>query len=159
MGRTLDTAERPVAIHPTAVVDEGAAIGAGTQIWHFSHVMTGAVLGRDCRVGQNVFVGKQVRIGDRVKIQNNVSLFTGVTLEDDVFCGPSAVFTNVKEPRSAFPKDPVAGYRYVFFPMNSKGTQHIGTCSSIASGSTAKRRSELASSTSTSRSGRATSAR
>lgn len=87
-------------IHPTAVVDAGAVIGAGTQVWHFSHVMGGARIGRDCRLGQNIFVGRQVVIGDRVKIQNNVSVYEGVTLEDDVFCGPSMVFTNVFNPRS-----------------------------------------------------------
>jgi UDP-2-acetamido-3-amino-2,3-dideoxy-glucuronate N-acetyltransferase len=95
-----------VSIHPTAVVDEGAVIGPGTQVWHFSHVMAGARIGQECRLGQNVFVGKGVSVGNRVKIQNNVSVYAGVTLEDDVFCGPSAVFTNVRDPRSAFPKIP-----------------------------------------------------
>ena len=86
--------------HPSAVVDPGAAIGAGTRIWHWSHVMTGAHIGRGCSLGQNVFVGTDVVIGDRVKIQNNVSVYEGVVLEDDVFCGPSMVFTNVINPRS-----------------------------------------------------------
>jgi len=94
-----------VFIHLTAVVDDGAKIGEGTKIWHFSHVMSGARIGRGCTLGQNVFVGKNVVIGDNVKIQNNVSVYEGVILEDDVFCGPSMVFTNVDRPRSAFPTD------------------------------------------------------
>ena len=93
-----------VFAHPTAVVDEGAHVGAGTRIWHFSHVMTGARIGRSCTLGQNVFVGAQAVIGDRVKIQNNVSVYDGVVLEDDVFCGPSMVFTNVINPRSHIPR-------------------------------------------------------
>lgn len=88
-------------VHPSSVIDEGAVIGEGTRIWHFCHVMGGARIGRDCVVGQNVFIGADVVVGDRVRIQNNVSLYTGVTLEDDVFVGPSAVFTNVRTPRSA----------------------------------------------------------
>lgn len=87
-------------VHPSSLVDDGATIGDGSRIWHFCHVMGGARIGRDCVVGQNVFIGPAVVIGDRVKIQNNVSLYTGVTLEDDVFVGPSAVFTNVRTPRS-----------------------------------------------------------
>jgi UDP-2-acetamido-3-amino-2,3-dideoxy-glucuronate N-acetyltransferase len=91
-------------VHATAVVDPGATIGPGTRIWHFSHVMAGARIGAECTLGQNVFVASHVAIGDRVKIQNNVSIYSGVTLEDEVFCGPSMVFTNVRNPRSAFPK-------------------------------------------------------
>lgn len=86
--------------HPTAIIDEPASIGAGTKIWHFCHVSAGASLGERCVLGQNVFVAGQVVIGSNVKIQNNVSLYTGVELEDDVFCGPSCVFTNVTNPRS-----------------------------------------------------------
>jgi UDP-2-acetamido-3-amino-2,3-dideoxy-glucuronate N-acetyltransferase len=89
-----------VTIHPSACVDEGAIVGDGTRIWHFSHVMRGARIGRGCSLGQNVFVAAGVVIGDNVKIQNNVSVYEGVELEDDVFCGPSAVFTNVVNPRS-----------------------------------------------------------
>ena len=87
-------------VHDTAVVDEGAEIGAGTQIWHFCHVMPGAKIGRNCTLGQNVYVAVGVRIGHHVKVQNNVSLYDGVKLEDEVFCGPSCVFTNVRNPRS-----------------------------------------------------------
>jgi UDP-2-acetamido-3-amino-2,3-dideoxy-glucuronate N-acetyltransferase len=90
-----------VHVHPTAIVDDGAAIGEGTRVWHWVHVCSGAVIGRRCSLGQNVFVGNRVRIGDNVKVQNNVSIYDNVTLEDDVFCGPSMVFTNVINPRSA----------------------------------------------------------
>jgi len=86
--------------HPTATVDAGCDIGEGTRIWHYSHVMAGARIGRDCILGQNVFVASKVAIGSRVKIQNNVSVYEGVVIEDDVFCGPSMVFTNVVNPRS-----------------------------------------------------------
>ena len=90
--------------HPTAVVDQPSEIGAGTKLWHFSHVLAGSRIGRQCIVGQNVVIGPRVSIGDGVKIQNNVSVYEGVTLEDAVFCGPSMVFTNVINPRSAVPR-------------------------------------------------------
>jgi UDP-2-acetamido-3-amino-2,3-dideoxy-glucuronate N-acetyltransferase len=86
--------------HPTAIIDEGCTIGSGTKVWHFCHVMSGAEIGEGCILGQNVFVSAGVKIGSKVKIQNNVSLYTGVICEDDVFIGPSAVFTNVLNPRS-----------------------------------------------------------
>jgi UDP-2-acetamido-3-amino-2,3-dideoxy-glucuronate N-acetyltransferase len=108
--RSLDRGGEPVPLerhetrafsaHPTATIDEGARIGAGTRIWHHAHVMGGSRIGRDCVLGQNAYVGPHVRIGDGVKIQNNVSLYEGVELEDHVFCGPSVVFTNVVNPRS-----------------------------------------------------------
>lgn len=88
-------------VHETAVVDEGATIGEGTNIWHFSHIMTGCKIGQSCSIGQNVVISPEVVIGNRVKIQNNVSVYTGVICEDDVFLGPSCVFTNVINPRSA----------------------------------------------------------
>ncbi|RFP21477.1 N-acetyltransferase [Duganella sp. BJB488] len=88
-------------VHPSAIVDAGAAIGAGTRIWHFSHVCGGARIGAGCSLGQNVYVGGDAAIGDRVKLQNNVSVYDAVTIEDDVFCGPSMVFTNVHNPRAA----------------------------------------------------------
>lgn len=91
----------PAVIHPSAIVDEGASIGAGTRVWHFVHVCAGARIGERCSLGQNVFVGNRVVIGNNVKIQNNVSVYDNVTIEDDVFCGPSMVFTNVYNPRSA----------------------------------------------------------
>jgi UDP-2-acetamido-3-amino-2,3-dideoxy-glucuronate N-acetyltransferase len=91
--------------HESAYIDAGAKIGDGTKIWHFCHVMPGAVIGEDCSVGQNVFVANRVTIGKGVKIQNNVSIYEGVILEDYTFCGPSMVFTNVKTPRSKFPRN------------------------------------------------------
>ena len=87
-------------VHESSYVDDGATIGAGTRIWHFSHVMPGAVIGTGCNLGQNVVIMPGTRIGNNVKIQNNVSVYEGVELEDDVFCGPSCVFTNVINPRS-----------------------------------------------------------
>lgn len=87
--------------HPTAVIDEGCSIGRGTKIWHFSHIMPNCIIGENCNLGQNVVVSPQVVLGNNVKVQNNVSIYTGVICEDDVFLGPSMVFTNVINPRSA----------------------------------------------------------
>jgi UDP-2-acetamido-3-amino-2,3-dideoxy-glucuronate N-acetyltransferase len=87
--------------HPTAVIEEDCQIGEGTKIWHFSHIMSGSIIGRNCNIGQNVVVSPQVVLGNNVKVQNNVSIYTGVTCDDDVFLGPSMVFTNVVNPRSA----------------------------------------------------------
>ena len=87
--------------HQTAIIDSGCQIGQGTRIWHFSHIMSGCTVGDDCSIGQNVVISPDVKIGNRVKIQNNVSVYTGVICEDEVFLGPSAVFTNVINPRSA----------------------------------------------------------
>ena len=91
-------------VHPTAVVDENVEIGEGTKIWHFSHIQSGARIGRKCTLGQNVNVANNVPIGNFVKIQNNVSVYEGVILEDYVFCGPSMVFTNIEVPRSKYPQ-------------------------------------------------------
>lgn len=87
--------------HPSSYVEKGARIGKGTKIWHFCHIMDGATIGENCKLGQNVYVGPNVKIGNNVKIQNNVSVYPGVTLQDNVFCGPSMVFTNIINPRSA----------------------------------------------------------
>jgi UDP-2-acetamido-3-amino-2,3-dideoxy-glucuronate N-acetyltransferase len=87
--------------HDTAVIDEGCSIGAGTKIWHFSHIMSGCTIGEKCNIGQNVVVSPGVVLGKNVKVQNNVSIYTGVVCEDDVFLGPSMVFTNIINPRSA----------------------------------------------------------
>ncbi len=95
-----DPSNRPYSVHSSAFVDEPCRIGKGTRIWHFCHIMKDATIGRDCILGQNVFVASHVVIGNNVKIQNNVSIYEGVILEDDVFCGPSCVFTNVSTPRS-----------------------------------------------------------
>jgi UDP-2-acetamido-3-amino-2,3-dideoxy-glucuronate N-acetyltransferase len=87
-------------VHPSAYIDEGSQIGNGTKIWHFSHIMSGCIVGENCNIGQNVVISPQVVLGNNVKIQNNVSVYTGVICEDDVFLGPSMVFTNVINPRS-----------------------------------------------------------
>ena len=90
-------------IHESAIIDDGAQIGTSSKIWHFTHVMSTAIIGNNVSIGQNCFIGENVVIGNNVKIQNNVSLYEGLIVEDDVFIGPSAVFTNVKKPRSEFP--------------------------------------------------------
>ena len=91
-------------VHPTSLIDEECEIGEGTKIWHFSHILKGSKIGKNCKIGQNVVIGPDVNIGNRCKIQNNVSVYKGVTLEDEVFCGPSCIFTNVINPRSAIPR-------------------------------------------------------
>lgn len=93
------------SIHASAYIDDDVEIGDGTCIWHFCHVMHGSRVGQKCRIGQNVVIGPRVSVGNNCKIQNNVSVYEGVTLEDDVFCGPSMVFTNIATPRSAFPRN------------------------------------------------------
>ena len=93
--------EKEYFAHETAVIDDGVNIGKGTKIWHFSHIMTGSVIGKNCNIGQNVVISPGVKLGNNVKVQNNVSVYTGVICEDDVFLGPSMVFTNVVNPRSA----------------------------------------------------------
>lgn len=93
--------EQEFFAHETAIIDENCQIGEGTKIWHFSHIMSGCVLGKNCNIGQNVVISPEVVLGNNVKVQNNVSIYTGVTCGDDVFLGPSCVFTNVTNPRSA----------------------------------------------------------
>ncbi len=110
--------------HPSAVIDEGAVIGAGSKIWHFTHVMPGATLGEGCNLGQNVVVSPGVRLGRNVKVQNNVSIYTGVTCDDDVFLGPSCVFTNVTNPRSAVNR------------RDQYATTHVGKGASIGANAT-----------------------
>lgn len=90
-------------VHPSSYIDDNVSVGDGTKIWHFCHVQTGASIGRNCTLGQNVYVGNNVKIGNGVRIQNNVSVYEGVEIEDNVFCGPSCVFTNVTTPRAHFP--------------------------------------------------------
>jgi UDP-2-acetamido-3-amino-2,3-dideoxy-glucuronate N-acetyltransferase len=116
--------------HPTAVIDAPCEIGEGTKIWHFCHVMASAAIGRNCTLGQNVFVDRNVRIGDGVKIQNNVSLYDGVVLEDRVFCGPSAVFTNVINPRSAISR------KHEFRPTRVRRGATIGANATVVCGVT-----------------------
>jgi len=116
--------------HETAVVDEGAQIGSGTKIWHFSHVMNSAKIGKNCILGQNVFVGNRVILQNNVKVQNNVSVFEGVICEDDVFLGPSMVFTNVINPRSAIER------KTEFKPTLVKKGTTIGANATIICGTT-----------------------
>lgn len=117
-------------VHESSYVDDGAVIGAGTRIWHFSHVMPGAVIGERCNLGQNVVVMPRTRLGNNVKVQNNVSIYEGVELEDDVFCGPSCVFTNVVNPRSHVSRK--AEYR----PTLVRRGATIGANATIVCGST-----------------------
>ena len=114
----------PYFAHSTAVIDPGCSIGEGSKIWHFSHLMTGCKLGRNCNLGQNVVVSPGVELGNNVKVQNNVSIYTGVTCEDDVFLGPSMVFTNVINPRSAVNR------------KNEYARTHVGKGASIGANST-----------------------
>ena len=97
-------AEKEFFKHESSYVDNDVTIGESTKIWHFSHIQSGSIIGKDCSIGQNVNIGNNVQIGNNVKIQNNVSVYEGVVLEDFVFCGPSMVFTNIKIPRSEFPQ-------------------------------------------------------
>ena len=93
--------EKDYFVHSSAIVDDGAKIGLGSKIWHFSHIMADCIIGENCNIGQNVVISPEVVLGKNVKVQNNVSIYTGVVCEDDVFLGPSMVFTNVNNPRSA----------------------------------------------------------
>lgn len=116
--------------HESAIVDEGASIGAGTKIWHFSHVCGGARIGGECSIGQNAYVAPTAVIGDRVRIQNNVSIYDGVVLGDDVFVGPSAVFTNVINPRSEVPR------KHEYQPTRVGAGVTIGANATILCGTT-----------------------
>jgi UDP-2-acetamido-3-amino-2,3-dideoxy-glucuronate N-acetyltransferase len=124
------TQDRRYYVHESSFVDEGSDIGDNTRIWHFTHVMTKARIGRGCNIGQNVFVSSDVVIGNNVKIQNNVSLYSGVVLEDDVFCGPSVVFTNVANPRSHVPR------RHEYQPTLVRQGASLGANSTIVCGHT-----------------------
>ena len=117
-------------VHQTSIVDDGAQIGEGTSIWHFSHIMKDAQIGRKCIIGQNVFVGSVVKIGNCCKIQNNVSLYKGVIIEDDVFCGPSCVFTNVYNPRAFIER------KHEFRPTLVKKGTTVGANATIICGVT-----------------------
>jgi UDP-2-acetamido-3-amino-2,3-dideoxy-glucuronate N-acetyltransferase len=115
-------------VHPTAFIDEGCDIGEGTKIWHFSHIMPGAKIGKNCNIGQNVVISPDVVLGNNVKVQNNVSIYTGVICEDDVFLGPSCVFTNVINPRSAVDR------KNEYAKTNVKKGVSIGANSTIVCG-------------------------
>lgn len=110
--------------HPSAVIDQGCEIGDGTKIWHFSHIMPSCKLGKNCNIGQNVVISPEVVLGNNVKVQNNVSIYTGVTCDDDVFLGPSMVFTNVTNPRSAVNR------------KNQYAKTHVGKGASIGANAT-----------------------
>lgn len=125
-------AKLPYRVHPTAVVDDGCTIGAGTSIWHYSHVQGGTTIGEKCTLGQNVNVGNNVRIGSHCKIQNNVSVYEGVELEDYVFCGPSMVFTNIQIPRCEFPQ---RGSEFYIKTLVKRGAS-IGANATIVCGTT-----------------------
>lgn len=116
--------EQPFYAHPTAVIDEGCKIGKGSKIWHFSHIMPNCTLGESCNIGQNVVISPDVVLGRNVKVQNNVSIYTGVTCDDDVFLGPSMVFTNVINPRSAINR------------KNEYAKTHVGKGASIGANAT-----------------------
>ena len=124
MTATDTTTDTLFFAHATAVVDDGCTIGTGTHIWHFSHIMTNCVIGNDCNIGQNVVVSSGVMLGQNVKVQNNVSIYTGVTCDDDVFLGPSMVFTNVINPRSAVNR------------KDQYRTTHVGRGASIGANAT-----------------------
>lgn len=127
---TTEQAPQGVTVHETACVDQPCEVGEGTRIWHFSHVLAGSVIGRNCSIGQNVMIGPDVTIGDGCKIQNNVSVYTGVTLEDDVFVGPSAVFTNVNTPRANIDR------KSEFLPTLVQRGATIGANATIVCGTT-----------------------
>jgi len=127
---SLTKGENSFFIHETSIVEEPCQIGDGTKIWHFSHIMPDVTIGKSCVIGQNVFIGTGVKIGNNVKIENNVSVFEGVTLEDDVFCGPSCVFTNVVNPRSRIPR------RHEFRPTSVKKGATLGANATIVCGNT-----------------------
>jgi UDP-2-acetamido-3-amino-2,3-dideoxy-glucuronate N-acetyltransferase len=126
-------ATRGVFIHPTAVVDEPCAIGEGSKVWHFAHVCAHARIGTRCTLGQNVYVASSVVIGSGARIQNNVSIYDGVTLEDDVFCGPSMVFTNVRNPRAHISR------KHAFLPTLVRRGATLGANCTVLSGLTVGR--------------------
>ena len=128
----MSTSRSDYFVHESSYVDEGVEIGEKTAIWHFCHILKGTRVGRQCRIGQNVVIGPQVTVGNNVKIQNNVSVYQGVTLEDDVFCGPSMVFTNVITPRCAFPRNTDKD----FAPTLVKRGASIGANATIVCGHT-----------------------
>lgn len=129
--------EKKYYAHETAIIDEGADIGEGTKIWHFSHIAKGAKIGKNCKLGQNVYIAPGVIIGDNVKIQNNVSLYEGAVLENDVFCGPSSVFTNIFNPRSGYPRNSAEFFKKTVMKTGAS----IGANATIVCGTTLGRHS------------------
>lgn len=133
--KNCDKNKRDYFVHPSSYIDKDAQIGKGTKIWHFCHITKGAKIGKNCKLGQNVYVGPNVQIGNNVKIQNNVSIYPGVVLEDDVFCGPSMVFTNIINPRSAAPRNSDKFYKRT---LVRKGAS-IGANATVVCGNTLDR--------------------
>jgi UDP-2-acetamido-3-amino-2,3-dideoxy-glucuronate N-acetyltransferase len=129
--------EKKYYAHETAIIDDGAEIGEGTKIWHYSHIAKGAKIGKNCKLGQNVYIAPGVIIGNNVKIQNNVSLYEGAVLEDNVFCGPSSVFTNIFNPRSAYPRNSEEFFRKSVMKEGAS----VGANATIVCGSTLGRHS------------------
>ena len=127
--------------HESSYVDEGATVGEGSSIWHFSHIMSGSEIGKNCTLGQNVFVQSNVKIGDHCKIQNNVSVYEGVILEDYVFCGPSMVFTNIRDPRCKYPQ---RGSEFYIKTLVKEGAS-IGANATIVCGNTIGRHAMIGS--------------
>jgi len=119
-----------VHVHPTAVIDADVELGEGTSVWHFVHICAGARIGAHCSLGQNVFVGRGVRVGNGVRVQNNVSLYEGVEIEDDVFLGPSCVFTNVKNPRAFVPR------KHAYLATRVKRGASVGANATVVCGAT-----------------------
>ena len=117
-------------VHITAVIDADVELGEGTSVWHFVHISTGARIGAHCSLGQNVFIGRGVRVGNGVRVQNNVSLYEGVEIEDDVFLGPSCVFTNVKNPRAFVPR------KHAYLPTRVRRGASVGANASVVCGVT-----------------------
>ena len=130
--RSSGEAAKNYFVHESSYVDEPSSIGEGTKVWHFSHVLAGTEIGSKCNIGQNVVIGPRVKVGDRVKIQNNVSVYEGVELEDEVFCGPSMVFTNVFTPRSGTPRNSIDDYRKTLVKRGAS----IGANATIVCGNT-----------------------
>ncbi len=130
MRKILTMSEQKYFAHPTAIIDEGSAIGAGSKIWHFSHLMQDCTIGENCNIGQNVVISPKVTLGNNVKVQNNVSIYTGVSCEDDVFLGPSMVFTNILNPRSAVVR------RDSYIPTKVEKGATIGANATIVCGTT-----------------------
>jgi UDP-2-acetamido-3-amino-2,3-dideoxy-glucuronate N-acetyltransferase len=129
---TVIAGAKPYFVHESSYVDDHVEIGEGTKIWHFSHIMMNSKIGKKCSIGQNVVISSNVRIGNNVKIQNNVSVYEGVVLEDDVFCGPSMVFTNVNTPRSGTPRNTSADYASTLVKRGAS----IGANATIVCGNT-----------------------
>lgn len=135
----METTNKDYFVHESSYVDDNVSIGKGTKVWHFSHIQKGAVLGENCSLGQNVNIANNVKIGNNVRVQNNVSVYEGVELEDNVFCGPSCVFTNVLTPRAHYPVHGIYGQTLI------KNGASLGANSTVVCGHTVGRSAMIAS--------------